>query len=41
LAAGRHIIENKLGGSIADDWMGDVPIEDLIEPGRITVTTGF
>jgi len=41
LAAARYIIENKLGGSIAADWMGDVPIEDFLQPGRFTVTAGF
>jgi fumarate reductase flavoprotein subunit len=33
LAGGRHIVENKLGGAVPADWMGDVRIEDLYQVG--------
>ena len=31
LAAARHLIEDKLGGSVASDWSGDVRIEHLYD----------
>ena len=29
-AAARHIVENVLGGSFAEDWMGDVPMSSIL-----------
>lgn len=28
--AARHIVENDLGGTFADDWMGDVPMTSIL-----------
>ena len=30
-AAARHIVENVLGGSFADDWMGDIKALDTVK----------
>lgn len=32
-AAARHIVEDVLGGSFAEDWMGDVPMSSILGEG--------
>ena len=33
--AARHIVENILGGTVADDWMGDAPMSSILGDGYV------
>ena len=33
--AAKHIVENILGGTVADDWMGDVPMSSILGDGYV------
>ena len=33
--AAKHIVENVLGGTVADDWMGDIPMSSILGDGYV------